>query len=298
MLDLTGSVSTGGEQGLLGLAFSPDGGRLYVNYTDPAGDTRIVEYAFADGRADPGSARELLIVDQPFANHNGGNLVFGPDGMLWIGLGDGGGGDDPQGNAQSLGTLLGKMLRIDPRPSGGRRYTVPPDNPFVGTDGARGEIWAFGLRNPWRYSFDKTTGDLWIGDVGQNAREEVDFTPAGSRGGLNYGWPNVEGNRTNSGSAPSGAVAPILDYPLDGANCAVTAGYVYRGTRIPGLAGAFLYADVCAGWVAALRQEGGRVIDQAELDLQVTQPASFGQDAAGELYVLSLGGGVFRIDPA
>ena len=208
MLDLTGSVSTGGEQGLLGLAFSPDGGRLYVNYTDPAGDTRIVEYAFADGRADPGSARELLIVDQPFANHNGGNLVFGPDGMLWIGLGDGGGGNDPQGNAQSLGTLLGKMLRIDPRPSGGRPYTVPPDNPFVGTDGARGEIWAFGLRNPWRYSFDKATGDLWIGDVGQNAREEVDFTPAGSPGGLNYGWPGLEGNRSNSGSAPSGAVAP------------------------------------------------------------------------------------------
>ncbi len=298
VLDLSGSVSAGGEQGLLGLAFSPDGSRLYVNFTDPAGDTRVVEYPFADGRADPGSARELLIVDQPFANHNGGNLVFGPDGMLWIGLGDGGGGGDPQGNAQSLGTLLGKMLRIDPRPSGGRPYTVPPDNPFVGTDGARGEIWAFGLRNPWRYTFDKATGDLWIGDVGQNAREEVDFTPAGSPGGLNYGWPNLEGNRTNSGSAPRGAVAPILDYPLDGANCAVTAGYVYRGTKIPDLAGAFLYADVCAGWVQAVRQEGGKVTDQADLDLQLQQPASFGQDAAGELYVLSLAGGVFRIDPA
>ena len=196
--------------------------------------------------------------------------MFGPDGMLWIGLGDGGGGGDPQGNAQSLGTLLGKMLRIDPRPSGGRPYTVPPDNPFVGTDGARGEIWAFGLRNPWRYTFDKATGDLWIGDVGQNAREEVDFTPAGSPGGLNYGWPNLEGNRTNSGSAPRGAVAPILDYPLDGANCAVTAGYVYRGTKIPDLAGAFLYADVCAGWVRAVRQEGGKVTDQADLDLQLT----------------------------
>ena len=298
VLDLTSNVSTGGEQGLLGLAFSPDGSHLYVNYTDPAGDTRIVEYAFADGRADPGSAREVLTVDQPFANHNGGNLVFGPDGMLWIGLGDGGGGGDPQGNAQSLGTLLGKMLRIDPRPPGGQPYTVPPDNPFVGTDGARGEIWAFGLRNPWRYSFDRATGDLWIGDVGQNSREEVDFTPSGSAGGLNFGWPRVEGTRTYSGSAPSGAVAPILDYSLDGANCAVTAGYVYRGTKIPGLAGAFLYGDECAGFVRAVRQEGGEAVDQAGLDVQVDQLASFGQDAAGELYALSLAGAVYRIDPA
>ena len=224
--------------------------------------------------------------------------MFGPDGMLWIGLGDGGGGGDPQGNAQSLGTLLGKMLRIDPRPSGGRPYTVPPDNPFVGTDGARGEIWAFGLRNPWRYSFDKATGDLWIGDVGQNAREEVDFTPAGSQGGLNYGWPNLEGSRTNSGSAPRGAVAPILDYPLDGANCAVTAGYVYRGHEDPRPGRRVPLRRRLRRLGAAVRQEGGKVTDQAELDLQVTQPASFGQDAAGELYVLSLGGGVFRIDPA
>jgi glucose/arabinose dehydrogenase len=298
VLDLSGGVSTGGEQGLLGLVFSPDGSRLYVNYTDPAGDTRVVEYAFDGGRADPASARELLTVDQPFANHNGGNLVFGPDGMLWIGLGDGGGGGDPRGNAQSLGTLLGKMLRIDPRPSGGQPYTVPPDNPFVGTGGARGEIWALGLRNPWRYSFDRATGDLWIGDVGQNAREEVDFTPAGSKGGLNFGWPRLEGNSHYSGSAPTGAVPPILDYSLDeGGNCAVTAGYVYRGSQIPGLVGAFLYADVCGGWVRAVRQEGGKVVDQAEL-LQLNQLVSFGQDAAGELYALSLAGGVYRIDPA
>ena len=175
---------------------------------------------------------------------------------------------------------------------------MPPDNPFVGTDGARGEIWAFGLRNPWRYSFDRATGDLWIGDVGQNSREEVDFTPSGSAGGLNFGWPRVEGTRTYSGSAPSGAVAPILDYSLDGANCAVTAGYVYRGTKIPGLAGAFLYGDECAGFVRAVRQEGGELVDQADLDVQVDQLASFGQDAAGELYALSLAGAVYRIDPA
>jgi glucose/arabinose dehydrogenase len=298
VLDLTGKVSSGGEQGLLGLVFSPDGGHLFVNYTDTAGDTRVVEYAFAAGKADPGSARELLFVDQPFANHNGGNLVFGPDGLLWIGLGDGGGAGDPRGNAQSLGTLLGKMLRIDPRPSGDRPYTVPADNPFVGTGGARGEIWAYGLRNPWRYSFDRATGDLWIGDVGQNAREEVDFIPSGSRGGPNFGWPGLEGNRPYSGSPPSGAVAPILDYTLDGPNCAVTAGYVYRGSKVPGLAGAFLYADVCAGEVRAVRQLGGKVVDQADLHIHVDQLVSFGQDAAGELYVLSLGGGVYRIDAA
>ena len=297
VLDLGGSVSTGGEQGLLGMAFSADGSHLYVNYTDPAGDTRVVEYGFDGPSADPATARELLFVDQPFANHNGGNLVLGPDGMLWIGLGDGGGAGDPGGNAQSLETLLGKMLRIDPRPSGAQPYTVPADNPFVGTSGARPEIWAFGLRNPWRYSFDRTTGDLWIGDVGQNAREEVDYTPAGSAGGLNFGWPRLEGGRTYSGSAPAGAVAPILDYPLEGGTCAVTAGYVYRGSKIPGLAGAFLYGDVCAGWVKAVRQEGGKVVDEADLGLDVPTLSSFGQDAAGELYAMSLNGGLYRVDP-
>ena len=298
VLDLTGEVSTGSEQGLLGLAFSPDGGKLYVNFTNPAGDTRVVEYGFAGGRADPSTARELLAVDQPYANHNGGNLVFGPDGRLWIGLGDGGSRNDPQDRAQDLGTLLGKMLRIDPTPSAGRAYTIPPDNPFVGQDGARGEIWSFGLRNPWRYSFDRATGDLWIGDVGQNAVEEIDFAPASSRGGENWGWPGLEGTRSNKGGRPDGAVAPILDYDQSGGGCSVTGGYVYRGSRIPGLTGAYLYGDYCQGEILALRQSGGQVIEEVALGLSVDALSSFGQDAAGELYALSLSGSVFRIDPA
>lgn len=298
VLDLGGEVSTGAEQGLLGLAFSPDGGRMYVNYTDRAGDTHVVEYPFAGGRVDPGTARELLFVDQPFANHNGGHLLFGPDGMLWIGLGDGGSGNDPRDNAQSLGTILGKMLRIDPRPSDGQPYTIPPDNPFAGRPGARGEIWALGLRNPWRYSFDRATGDLWIGDVGQNAIEEVDFAPASSRGGENYGWARLEGTRRVSGSPPAGVVGPIVEYPLSGGNCAVTGGYVYRGAKIPALVGAYLYADFCGGDIQALRQVAGRAQDERSLDVTVPNLASFAEDAAGELYALSLSGGVFRLDPA
>ena len=298
VLDLSGDVSSGYEQGLLGAAFSPDGGRLYVDYTDRAGDTRVVEYPFAAGRAEPAGARLLLTVDQPYANHNGGGLAFGPDGLLYVGMGDGGSGGDPRGNAQNLGTLLGKILRIDPRPSGGRPYTVPPDNPFVGRDGARGEIWAYGLRNPWRFSFDRLTGDLWIGDVGQNAREEVNYAPVGVRGGQNYGWARLEGTRTYSGPAPANAVPPIIDYAKAAGNCAVTGGYVYRGSRIPGLVGAYVYADRCAGEVQALRQSGGRVIDQRGLGASVRPLISFGQDGAGELYALSSEGGLFRIDPA
>ena len=183
MLDLSEEVSLGGEQGLLGLAFSPDGRDVYVNFTDTNGDTHITGYAMRGGQADTATRRDLLVVDQPYSNHNGGNLVFGPDGYLYIGLGDGGSGGDPQGNGQSLSTLLGKMLRIDPTPFGDRPYRIPTDNPFVGHVAARPEIWAYGLRNPWRYSFDRLTGDLWIGDVGQSAWEEVDVQPSDSPGG-------------------------------------------------------------------------------------------------------------------
>lgn len=297
VLDLTGQVSTGSEQGLLGITFAPDGGHLYVNYTDTDGDTRIVEYAFAGGRADPSTRRELLEIDQPYANHNGGHLSFGPDGRLWIGTGDGGSGNDPEDRAQDLGELLGKMLRIDPAPSAGRQYTIPPDNPFVAQGGARGEIWSLGLRNPWRFSFDRETGDLWIGDVGQNAVEEVDFAAASSGGGENYGWPGMEGTRSNKGGRPSGAVDPILDYRQSDGGCSIVGGYVYRGTRIPALAGAYLYGDYCAGDVLALRQAGGAVTEEADLGLAVESLSSFGQDGAGELYALSLDGGVYRIDP-
>jgi glucose/arabinose dehydrogenase len=298
VLDLTGQVSTGSEQGLLGLAFSPDGRFVYVNFTDLNGDTHVREYAWRDGRADPRSRREVMGVDQPFPNHNGGDLVFGPDGHLYIGLGDGGSGGDPMGNGQSLNTLLAKMLRIDPRPSGTRPYGIPRDNPFAGRPGVRPEIWAYGLRNPWRYTFDRQTGDLWIGDVGQSGWEEIDFQPAGSRGGENYGWNRLEGTHPYQGSAPRGAVAPIFEYSHGGGVCAVTGGYVYGGNAIPDLRGAYLLADFCVGRLMAIQQVAGRVVQRKALGPVVNALSSFGQDANGELYVLSLSGDVFRLAPA
>ena len=295
VLDLGSEVSQGAEQGLLGLVFSPDGGHLYVNFTNRAGDTRIVEFAFRDGVGDPSSRRELLAVEQPFANHNGGNLVFGPDGYLYIGLGDGGSRGDPNNNGQRLDTLLGKMLRIDPRPGDGRPYSIPPGNPFTGRPGARPEIWAYGLRNPWRYSFDRGTGDLWIGDVGQNSREEVNRVPASSRGGENYGWNRFESRQRFSGQPPPDYVPPVYDYPLSGGNCAETGGYVYRGVRIPGLRGVYVFGDYCQGQLFGLFAEGDRFRAES-LGIDVATLSSFGEDAAGELYVLSLTGGLFRLE--
>jgi glucose/arabinose dehydrogenase len=295
--DISDQVTAGGEQGLLGLAFSPDGRYLYLHYTDVEGDHQIAELTMRGGRADPGSQRSLLRIDDPFANHNGGQLAFGPDERLYIAFGDGGGGGDPQGNGQSLGSLLGKILRIDPRPGGGRPYRVPSDNPFVGTDGARPEIWDYGLRNPWRFSFDAATGDLWIGDVGQNAYEEVNREPAGS-GGRNYGWNRREGRHAFAGERPNGAVDPVIEYGRAGGACTVIGGFVYRGERIRGLRGAYLYGDYCAGWVRAARTSGGRVAQQRDLGLEVPSLSSFGADADGELYALSLAGPVYRIAPA
>jgi len=224
--------------------------------------------------------------------------VFGPDGYLYIGLGDGGSGGDPHGNAQSLGTLLGKMLRIDPRPADGAPYRIPADNPFVTTPGALPEIWAYGLRNPWRYSFDRVTGDLWIGDVGQSAWEEVDRQPASSGGGENYGWNVREGSHpyTAGGSAP-GAVDPVFDYAHSDGGCVVTGGYVYRGEAIPDLAGIYVFADFCLGAIEGLRLDGDQVVHD-QLGATVQAVSSFGEDAQGELYVLSLAGGVYRLAPA
>jgi glucose/arabinose dehydrogenase len=297
ILDLTSEVSTGSEQGLLGLAFSPDSEYLYVNFTDVAGDTRVVEFAFADGGVDLSSRREVLFVDQPYSNHNGGNLAFGPDGYLYIGLGDGGSAADPEGRAQSLSTLLGKMLRIDPRPQDGEPYGIPRDNPFVGREDAMPEIWAYGLRNPWRYSFDRETGDLWIGDVGQGTREEIDFARAGSPGGENYAWDLLEGTIRFEGDAPPDDVPPVYEYPTaDG--CAVTGGYVYRGQDIPALVGAYAFADFCRGRLEAFRLEDGQARGHDELGPEVANVASFGEDADGELYVLSSSGPVFRLVPA
>lgn len=299
LLDLSDRVSSSGERGLLGLVWAPDGRAFYVNYTDRDGDTHVVEYRpppAGGGTVAADSGRELFSVDQPFPNHNGGQLVFGPDGMLWIGLGDGGSSGDPRNNAQNLGTFLGKMLRIDPRPSNGQSYTIPPDNPFVGRAGARGEIWAYGLRNPWRYTFDRATGDLWIGDVGQGEWEEIDLARAGSEGGENWGWPNEEGTHPFEGRRPfSGAVRPVHEYSLEGEACAVTGGYVYRGKRLPGLVGQYVFADACVGELQALLPPDWRV---RSLELDAGFVASFGEDLDGELYVLSLDGPLYRLDPA
>jgi len=297
VVDISGEVTAGGEQGLLGLAFSPDGRHLYLAYTDRDGNHQVSEFTMDGQRANRDSERSLLHFDDPFPNHNGGQLAFGPDRRLYIAFGDGGGAGDPFGNGQSLGTLFGKILRIDPRPSGGRPYAIPSDNPFVGRDGVRTEIWDYGLCNPWRFSFDAATGDLWIGDVGQNTYEEVDHEPAGS-GGRNYGWNRREGlHAFNGGDRPEGAVDPVIEYSHD-SGCTVIGGFVYRGRRIPGLQGAYLYGDYCAGWVRAARAPGGRVAEQRDLGLQVPGLSSFGADADGELYALSLGGDVYRIAPA
>lgn len=296
VLDLSGEVSLGGEQGLLGLAFSPDGAFLYINYTDLSGHTHVDEFAVDGGRVDMASRREVLFVEQPYSNHNGGHLAFGPDGYLYIGLGDGGSAGDPQDRAQSLDTLLGKMLRIAPRDGGGQPYGVPQDNPFVGRGDARPEIWSYGLRNPWRYSFDRESGDLWIGDVGQDNREEIDLQPASSTGGENYGWDGYEGRLPYEDPLPKGAVPPVYDYGRD-LGASVVGGYVYRGSAIPDLRGAYVFGDFYNADLRALVRDG-RGVRHIELGVQVDNLASFGQDAAGELYALSLAGPVYRLAPA
>jgi glucose/arabinose dehydrogenase len=294
VLDVSAEVAEGFEQGLLGLAFSPDGTFLYVNFTDLAGDTRIVEFRMLGGRADVDSRREVLFMDQPFPNHNGGNLVFGPDGYLYIGLGDGGSDGDPQNNSQNLQALLGKMLRIDPRPTGGTRYGIPADNPFVGRDDARPEVWAYGLRNPWRYSFDRLTGDLWIGDAGQSAREEIDRQPAGV-GGQNYGWNRYEGTLVYQEPLPEDVEEPVHEYE-DVGSVAVVGGYVYRGSQLPALQGAYVFGDFYDPRLRVLVPTDGG-FEEEMLDLTVPNLTSFGEDAAGELYALSHSGQVYRLTP-
>jgi glucose/arabinose dehydrogenase len=293
VLDVSSQIKAGGEQGLLGIAFSPDGRFLYLDGTDTGGNTHILEFAVRGGRPDPASQRNVLTIDQPFANHNGGQLAFGPDGHLYIALGDGGGAGDPFGNGQSLGTLLGKILRIDPRPAGGRPYGIPRDNPFVDRAGARPEIWDYGLRNPWRFSFDPATRDLWIADVGQGDWEEIDHEPAG-RGGRNYGWNRLEGSHRFNGNPPAGAVGPVLEYNHGGGACTVIGGSVYRGSAIPDLRGAYLYGDYCLGWVKAV-SAGDRVGQPRDLGINVPSLTSFGTDQRGELLALSGGGQVYRI---
>lgn len=305
VLDISKRVSNGSEQGLLGIVFSPDGARLYVDYTDTAGDTRVVEYRITGtGVVDPATARTLLEVDQPQANHNGGQLAFGPDAMLYIGLGDGGGSNDrgsghvAGGNGQSLDTLLGKILRIDPEPMAASPYTIPTDNPFA-HGGGRPEIWSYGLRNPWRFSFDRETGDLWMSDVGQDKWEEINLSPGATSRGANYGWAAFEGSHRFTGDAPRGAVGPIYEYSHRDTNgCSITGGYVYRGTRIPAMRGWYLFSDFCHGKIEAIRVVNGEVERASALGHTVDSPGSFGEDGSGELYVLSQTGAIFRFDPA
>ena len=303
-LDLSSIVSGGAEQGLLGIVFHPGypaDPRVFVNYTDSAGDTHVVSYRVSSNPdvAEPASAAEILFVHQPFANHNGGGLAFGPDGFLSVALGDGGSEGDPQGNGQSLGTLLGKILRLDV--DSASPYAIPAGNPFVGQTSARGEIWSFGLRNPFRFSFDRSTGDLYIGDVGQDTREEIDFAPRSSAGGENYGWNRTEGTLCFGASScdRTGITFPVAEYGHD-VGCAVTGGYVYRGSSIPSLRGHYFYGDFCSGFVRSLRIDGGVAVDEREWPQLAPggQITSFGQDSAGEVYVIISEGSVFRFVPA
>lgn len=304
-LDISTLVSAGSEQGLLAMAFDPDyadNGRFVVHYTDLAGNTRVSTFLRSPNDpdlADPASEQLVLSVEQPFANHNGGQLAFGPDGYLYLGLGDGGSAGDPGGRGQDLTDLLGDILRLDVRTA--TPYAIPADNPFAGRTDVRPEIWSYGLRNPWRFSFDRSTGDLYVGDVGQNQWEEVDVSPAaeGSGRGLDYGWNIMEG-RHCFGSAScdqSGLTLPLVEYNHD-RGCSITGGYVYRGAAIPEIQGHYFYGDYCGGWVRSFRYEAGAAVDQAQWPSLSPGGSilSFGEDAAGELYVLS-SDRVFRIVP-
>jgi glucose/arabinose dehydrogenase len=289
-LDITDRVNAGGnEMGLLGLAFSPDykqNGFFYVNYTGEGGNTRISRFHASENIADKNSEKVLLVIKQPYENHNGGALAFGSDGYLYAGLGDGGSAGDPHKNGQNINSLLGKILRLDV--NNGDPYAIPSDNPFGN------EVWAYGLRNPWRISFDRATGDLWIGDVGQDKWEEIDYLPAGSQGGANFGWSIMEGSHNYDGEPQSGMTLPAAEYSHTEGGCSVTGGYVYRGT-IPEWDGVYLYGDYCSGKVWALIISDGQWQSKLmfETGLLIT---SFGQDESGEIYLASDNGGIYRLE--
>jgi len=297
-LDLSSKIHVASEQGLLGLAFPPDheeNGFFFVNYTNVDGDTTVARFSISSDPdvAAPASEELVMRIEQPFSNHNGGHLAFGPDGFLNIGRG---GAGDSLNNAQTLTTMLGKLLRIDV--SGALPYTIPSTNPFFDVDHALAEIWAYGLRNPWRFTFDRRTGDLLIGDVGQNEIEEINFQPAESVGGENYGWRKMEGSRCfnpSSGCNDGSLVLPILEYDHSGGRCSVTGGSVYRGARFPGLDGIYFYADHCTGEIWGARRSGE--VWQSEILLSTGfLVSSFGEDAFGEIYVVDYFGAVWLIE--
>jgi len=301
-LDLTDRVRAGGERGLLGLAFHPrygTNGFLYANYTDRDGDTQVVRFTVRPDRrtADPATAKRILSVDQPYSNHNGGMIAFAPDGMLWVGMGDGGAGGDPMGHGQNPRTLLGKMLRLDV--DRGDPYAIPSDNPFARRAGAGApEVWATGLRNPWRFSFDTTTNRVIIGDVGQNRWEELDVADA-SRAGLNYGWNLREGAHAYGVARPrpAGIVEPAVEYGRDD-GCSVTGGYAYRGRTLPALAGAIFFSDYCRGWLRSFRWDGARARDLREWSVgAMGSVTSFGEDGQGELHVVTHEGRIWKLAP-
>lgn len=313
-LDVSELVSDAGEQGLLGLAFPPgyaESGRFYVNYTDLQGNTVVARYRATPAAdvASPASPQRILEIEQPYANHNGGMIAFDPEGYLMIGMGDGGSAGDPAGNGQNANVLLGKMLRLDvgeataspPGLADKAGYGIPPGNPFAGRAGHRPEAWSLGWRNPWRFSFDRETGDLWVGDVGQNAWEEIDFEPADDAGGRNYGWNVLEGTHPYPSGAPQPAdadrfTAPVVEYAHP-VGTSVTGGYVYRGEAYPALRGAYVYGDYGSGRVWGLRAAPGAGWENRELAETGVSIASFGEDEAGELYVVSVNDGtVYRLE--
>jgi len=288
-LDITDRVNEGGnEMGLLGLAFHPDyekNGFFYINYTGAGGHTRISRFQASGNSADKNSEAVLLLIEQPYQNHNGGALAFGPDGHLYAALGDGGKAGDPFKNGQNINSLLGKILRLDV--TSGDPYSIPTDNPFDS------EVWAYGLRNPWRISFDRVTGDLWIGDVGQNQWEEVDYLPENWGSGANFGWSVMEGSHAYDSEPQSGMMLPVAEYSHAEGGCSVTGGYVYRGT-MPEWNGVYLYGDYCSGKVWALILVNGQWQSQVMFETGVTI-TTFGQDESGEIYFASDNGTIYRL---
>ncbi len=302
-LDITSIVGSGGERGLLGLAFHPryaTNGFFYVNYTGLDGHTRVARYTVSADRnvANPNSAKLIIRVDQPYANHNGGMVAFGPDEMLYIGMGDGGSGGDPENHAQTRSDLLGDMLRLNV--DAGDPYTPAGATASSPTIGVRPEIWASGLRNPWRFSFDRANGNLYIADVGQGSWEEVNVVPS-TEAAVNYGWKIMEGMHCYAAPTctQTGLTPPALEYPHTGGACSVTGGYVYRGSAIPGIVGHYFYSDYCSGWLRSFRYGDGEVTDVRDWGIDLGNVLSFGEDAAGELYILSATGGrVLRLTSA